>query len=196
MTESTEMTEPQDDGELEAAVRSRPWLLVIFALIALLIVAPLILMGPYIHHRLTARSPTPVAVYQGFSLRQDPEFRELVMTFEGEEPPGAVFVELPDQRRFRLTELPEAEVAALLPKIPERDPPTGANEYSDARSFLTYRDGKLGFAVLHAQSQKFRVAGREAGPFAPLPCTREELIVSFGEPLRWERPPQGPQDEE
>ena len=182
--------------EVEPAAQPRRMVVVIFALIALLILAPVILMVPYVHHRLTARSPTPVAIYDGYSLRQDPEFRELVMNFDGEQPPGAVFLQLPDNRKFSLVELPEEEAAKLLPKIPERDPPTGANEYSDARSFLTYRDGKLAFAVLHAQSKQFRIAGRENGPFIALPCTREQLIVSFGEPLRWERPAQAPEDEE
>ena len=194
------MDENSDAHEVTLAAgtvaKPRRLALVIFALIALLILAPVILIVPYVHHQLTARSPTPVAIYQGYSLRQDPEFRELVMNFESESPPGPVYVQLPDERKFLLVELPEEELAKVLPKVPERDPPTGANEYSDGRSFLTYRDGKLAFAVLHAQSKKFRVAGRENGPFVTLPCTREQLIVSFGEPLRWERPATGPPEEE
>lgn len=185
-------TMPKD----EPTVKTRRKVVVIFALLALLILAPAILIVPYVHHRLTARSPTPVAVYAGYTLRQDPEFRELVLNFESEQPPGPVYVQLPDNRKFSLVEMPEEEAAKLLPKIPERDPPTGVNEYSDARTFLTYREGKLAFAVLHAQSKKFRVAGRENGPFTALPCTREQLIISFGEPLRWERPAQMPEDED
>jgi flagellar basal body-associated protein FliL len=194
MDEHSDAAEATPEGE--PAAKSRRMVMVIFALIALLILAPVILIVPYVHHQLTARSPTPVAIYEGYSIRQDPEFRELVMNFESETPPGPVYVQLPDERKFLLVELPEDEVAKLLPKIPERDPPTGANEYSDARSFLTYRDGKLAFAVLHAQSKKFRIAGRVNGPFTALPCTREQLIVSFGEPLRWERPAQAAEEED
>lgn len=195
------MTDEQPELEAEVpavdpTARRRRVFLVIFALVALVIVAPAIWMAPYIHHRLTAKTPLPVAAYQGFSLRQDPVFRDLIVPFEDEQPPSPLYVQLPDGQKFLLVELPEAVAAELLPMIPERDPPTGSNEYSDARSFLTYRDGKLAFAVLHGQSEKFRVSSREAGPYAALPLDRDQLIAALGEPLRWERPSQGPPEQE
>lgn len=196
--------EEQPDDAIEApaevpvdpAARRRRNRLLAIGLIALLIVGPLVLLTPYVHHRLTAQSPRPVASYEGFSLRQDPEFFELVMDLDEGDQPAAVFVQLDDQQKFALAELPEEVAAQLLAKLPERSPPTGANEYTDARSFLTYRDGRLVRANLHAQSKAFRVSGREAGPYFALPLDRKQLIDAFGEPERWERRATGPPEDD
>lgn len=195
------MTDEQSDTPAAAAGSDQPpsrrlgrrgLLVIVFGL--LLIVAPVLLVGPYVHFLWTKRSPTPVAVYAGFSLRQDPEFFELV-TDPDAEATSPVFVQLPDGKAFALDELPEDAAARLLPQGPPRDPPTGANEYTDAKSYLNYRDGRLVFAVLHAKSKLFGVGRSKSGPFARLPLSRDQLIAAFGEPLRWQQTAQAPADD-
>jgi hypothetical protein len=184
---------PETETIVDDAIPAKRSRVVVWILVftALLIVVPLILMAPYLHHRWNLQSPRPVAVYPGFTLRQEPEFYELLTELD-DETPTPIFVKLPDGTTCPLADLPESTAAGLLPKFPERDPPIQTNEYTDARSFLTYRDGKLVRANLHAQSKLFSIGGKAQGPFFALPMSRKDVLTAFGEPEVWEHKATGP----
>lgn len=132
-----------------------------------------------------ANSRTPIAEYDNFEIWGHPDFYELV-TSSYNSPMGKVYVELPDQRRFLLSELPE-EVAAESFEGYTR--PSGKTCYSDGRSSFSYRNGKLVFAKLHELSDMpCRISSREDGPYVAFPFDRKTLLEVFGEPLSWRLP--------
>ena len=133
-----------------------------------------------------------VAMYEDCYFDHNPRFTEFSTPVPNENKIARVYIELPDQRRFLLSELPEEVASELLQPL---DLPREETRYVDDYSILKYRDGKLVFAVLDWGSELFRISPNRDGPYLDFPIEREALLQAFGEPLRWRRPfhrPTGP----
>jgi len=167
--------------------RSRfEWLVVVFLLVSVGI------LSVSSCSRSLDSSQNTVAVYEDCYFARSPKFTKFRTRAENEKKIARVYIELPDQRRFLLSELPEEIASELLQPL---DLPREETRYVDDYSILKYRDGKLVFAVLDWGSELFRISPNRDGPYLDFPIEREALLQAFGEPLRWRRPfhrPTGP----
>jgi hypothetical protein len=111
-----------------------------------------------------------------------------------------LYVELPDKRRFLISELPEEVAGQILKRHDHRLDkirPENSIVYgsSNMHTFLKYRDGKLIFVSLEHDSCPFLISPNKDGPYVELPISRDTLLKVFGKPDHWEKapkPPSGP----
>ena len=141
---------------------------------------------------IASKSIQPLAIYKGMEVYgYASEFDEILISNPVSN--AQLYVELPDKRRFRISEFPE-DVAS---KVFEEHFLTPGNtiNYNTVRSFLSYRDGKLIFVSLEASSCPFLISPHKDGPYIKLPIKRDRFLEIFGEPIRWQKapnPPSGP----
>jgi hypothetical protein len=115
-----------------------------------------------------------VAMYEDCYFEHNPRFTEFSTPVPDENKIARVYIELPDQRRFLLSEIPE-EVAAKWLKL--FSPHQEETWYVDDYSRLSYRDGKLVEVVLDWGSELFRISPNRDGPYLDFPIEREAKSI-------------------
>ena len=137
----------------------------------------------------------PAAEYEHYTiLGYRDHFCELITSA----PVGKVYIELADQRRFLLSELPEEVVAELINESPLKQ--RSSCFYSNRMEFGTgpsfeYMDGKLILASIRDSSETpLRISPHKDGPYVAFPFNRKTLLEVFGEPNSWRKhePPRPP----
>ena len=126
-----------------------------------------------------------VALYEDCYFDEGPSFSELSTGYYTGKKIAYIYIELPDQRRYLLHELP-VEVAEELLK--SKVPIDEEMLYADDFSHFSYRNGKLVAAKLARGSDLFRISAHKEGPYLSFPIDKETLIREFGEPVKWRRP--------
>ena len=171
------------------------WMLWACGLTAFAVLLLLALFGQDIGSFIDSKSSRPLAIYKDYEIYgwDASSFNKILIGSSLDI--ASFYVELPDNRRILLRELP-IEVADQISND-HYSRPVNIVVYFNGyvrQTILSYRDGKLNFAAL-TDSCPFRISPHKDGPYVKLPISRETLLKVFGPPLRWEkapRPPSGP----
>ena len=146
-----------------------------------------------------SKSIRPLAIYKGMEVYgYASRFDEILIGNPVSD--AKLYVELPDKRRFLISELPEEVAGQILKRHDHRLDkirPENSIAYgsSNMHTFLKYRDGKLIFVSLEHDSCPFLISPNKDGPYVKLPIKRDRFLQIFGKPIRWEKaanPPSGP----
>jgi hypothetical protein len=103
----------------------------------------------------------------------------------------SLFIELPDGKRYLLSEVPEEEIAKFFVRDTSW-PGTGHVYRSDDRTnteiMIEFREGKpVDLYLRSTDGVPILFSPTKEGPYYKLPIDRETLLKAFGEPVKWGR---------